>query len=156
MKHHTNYCKWIHCVFILFDHFFKTNLKAICVTVLYYTDGGIIKFPISHQIYYQDIANMPWQHGKKQGCKPMYELALDILQWALDTGFPRSVVLAVSWFGSGPFVKRLKKMGMSYFIEIKHSLNVRVTCKNPKLTPTGKIAKNQYDLIENQHLAVLA
>jgi len=148
MKHHTNYCKWIHGVFILFDHVFKTNLKAICVTVLYYTDGDIIKFPISHRIYYQDKANMPWQHGKKQVCKPKYELALEMLQWALDHDFPRGVVLADSWFGSGPFVKGLKKMGMSYVIEIKHSLKVRVPCKDTKLTPTGKIAKNQYDLIE--------
>ena len=89
MKHHTNYCKWIHGVFILFDHVFKTNLKAICVTVLYYTDGGIIKFPISHRIYYQDKVNMPWQRGKNQVCTPKYELALDMLQWALDHDFPR-------------------------------------------------------------------
>ena len=40
MKHHTNYCKWIHGVFVLFDHAVKTNLKAICVVVLYYNDVG--------------------------------------------------------------------------------------------------------------------
>jgi SRSO17 transposase len=148
MKHHTNYCKWIHGVFILFDHAIKTNLKATCVVVLYYNDGGVIKFPISHKIYYQDTENMSWQNGKRYVCKPKYELAIEMLQWATDHGFPRGIVLADSWFGSGPFVKGLKNLGMSYVIEIKHSLNVRVPCENPKLTPTGKIAKRQYDLIK--------
>ena len=76
MKHHTNYCKWIHGVFVLFDHAMKTNLKAICVVVLYYNDGGTIKFPIAHRIYYQDTEKMPWQNGKKSVCKPKYELAI--------------------------------------------------------------------------------
>jgi hypothetical protein len=146
MKHHTNYCKWIHGVFILFDHALKTNLKAMCIVVLYYNDGGTIKFPITHRIYYQDTSRMPWQKRTAHVCKPKYELAIEMLQWAMDHGFPRGVVLADSWFGSGPFVKGLKKLGMSYVIEIKHSLKVRISCKNPKLTRTGKIAKKQYDL----------
>ena len=148
MKHHTNYCKWIHGVFVLFDHALKTNLKAICIVVLYYSDGGIIKFPISHRIYYQDTDKMPWQNGKKFVCKPKYELAIELIEWAITQGFPRGVVLADSWFGSGPFVKGLKRLGMSYVIEIHKSLKVRNPCKEAKLTPTGKIAKKQYDLIE--------
>ena len=31
-------------------------------------------------------------------------------------------------------------------IEIKNSLKVRTPCSEPKLTPTGKLAKNQYEL----------
>ena len=31
MKHHTNFCKWIHGVFILFDHALHKNLKATCI-----------------------------------------------------------------------------------------------------------------------------
>ena len=146
MKHHTNYCKWIHGVFVLFDHALKTNLKAICVVVLYYNNGGTIKFPIAHRIYYQDTGKMPWQNGKKSICKPKYELAIEMLQWAIDKGFPLGVVLADSWFGSSPFVKGLKRLGMSYVIEIKPTLNVRTPCKELKLTPKGKVAKNQYDL----------
>ena len=146
MKHHTNFCKCIHGVFVLFDHALKTNLKAICIVVLYYNDGGIIKFPIAHRIYYQDTKNMPWQNGKRSVCKPKYELAIEMLQWAIDKGFPLGVVLADSWFGSGPFIKALKHLGMSYVIEIKSSLNVRIPCKEPKLTRTGRVAKNQYDL----------
>ena len=148
MKHHTNYCKCIHGVFVLFDHALKTNLRAICVVVLYYNDGGIIKFPIAHRIYYKDTENMPWQNGKKFVCKPKYALAIEMLQWAVHKGFPRGVVLADSWFGSAPFVKGLKRLGMSYVIEIKPTLNVRIPCKEPKLTPKGRVAKNQYDLIQ--------
>lgn len=149
MKHHTNFCKWIHGVFVLFDHALKTNLKATCIVVLYYNDGGIIKFPIAHRIYYQDSNKMPpWQKGKKHICKPKYELAIDMLQWAIDKGFPRGVVLADSWFGSGPFVKGLKNLGLSYVIEIKSTLTIRIPCKKPKLTPTGKISKKQHDLIK--------
>jgi len=146
MTHHTNYCKWIHGVFVLFDHALKTNLKAICVVVLYYSDGGVIKFPIAHRIYYQNTDKMPWQKGKKYVYKPKYELAIEMLQWAVNEGFPKGIVLADSWFGSGPFIKGLKRLKMSYVVEIKNSLKVRMPCKEPKLTPKGKIAKNQYDL----------
>ena len=52
MKHHTNFCKWIHGAFVLFDHAMKTNLKATCLIFLYYSDGGFIKFPIAFRIYY--------------------------------------------------------------------------------------------------------
>jgi hypothetical protein len=30
MKHHSKFCKWIHGVFVLFDHALGTNLKATC------------------------------------------------------------------------------------------------------------------------------
>jgi len=148
MRHHTNYCKWIHGVFVLFDHALKTNLKAICVVVLYYSDGGSIKFPITHRIYYKDTANMPWQKGKSYVCKPKYELAIEMLKWAMDNGFPNCIVLADSWFGTGPFIKGLKGIKLSYVVEVKDSYNIRVPCKKPNLTPKGKLAKNQYDLIK--------
>ncbi len=68
---------------------------------------------------------MLWQKGKKHICKPKYELAIDMFQWAIDRGFPRGIVLADSWFGSGPFVKGLKGLKLSYVIEIKSTLTVR-------------------------------
>ena len=148
MKHHTNYCKWIHGVFVLFDHALKTNLKCICIVVLYYSDGRSIKLPITHRTYYKDTDNMPWQCGKKYVCTSKYMLAVEMLQWALDNGFPRCIVLADSWFGTGPFVEELKRLKLSYVLEIKRDYKVRVPCKEPKLTPTGRLAKNQYDLKE--------
>jgi hypothetical protein len=147
MQHHTNYCKWIHGIFVLFDHTLKTNLKAICITVLYYSDGESVKFPIKHEIYYKETDNMPWQHGKKYVCIPKYDLAVGMLEWALHHGFPRCMVLADSWFGIGPFIKELQRLRLSYVVEIKNTYTVRMPCKAPKLTPTGKLAKNQYNLM---------
>ena len=39
MKHHTKFCKWIHGVFVLFDHALNTKLKAACIVFLYLSDG---------------------------------------------------------------------------------------------------------------------
>jgi len=144
MKHHTNFCKWIHGVFVLFDHALKTNMKAVCIVFLYYSDGGNVKFPINFRIYYQDTKKMPWQKKKKSVYKAKYDLALEMIEWALDKGFPRGVVLADSWFGSGPFIEGLKNFGMSYVIEIKSSFKVRMPFTEPMLTAKGKIAKRQY------------
>jgi len=146
MKHHTKLCKWIHGVYILFDHVFNTNLKANCIVVLYYTDGESIKFPITFRIYYQDSNKMPWLRGKKFVCKKKYELAVEMLEWAMERGFPKGIVLADSWFAVGPFIKELKRLKLGYVLETRDNYNVRTPCKQPKLTPKGRLAKNQYDL----------
>ena len=90
---------------------------------------------------------MAWQLGKSRECKTKYTLAIEMLDWALQIGFPKCTVLADSWFGIGPFIKELSRLGLSYVVEIKKSYNVKTPCKELKLTPTGKKAKNQLDLI---------
>ena len=70
MKHHTNFCKWIHGVFVLFDHAAKTNLKATCIVFLYYNDGAFIKFPVTYRIYHQATSKMPWQRESRRNVKP--------------------------------------------------------------------------------------
>jgi hypothetical protein len=146
MTHHSKFCQWLHGVFILFDHAIGTNLKARCIVVLYYSDGESAKFPLAFRIYYQESSKMPWARRKKLVHKTKNELAIEMLEWALAKGYPPCTVLADSWFGVEPFIKGLKRLGLSYVIEIKNSLKVRVTCSKPKLTPTGKLAKNQYEL----------
>jgi hypothetical protein len=149
MKHHTFLCKCIHGVCVLFDHVLKTNLKAICIVFLYYSDGMLIKFPIGFRIYYQEQGKkLPWQKGKEIISKKKYELAIELLERALEMGFPRGTVLADSWFGIGPFVRELKRLKLSYVVEIKSNYNVRVTSKEPKLTPKGKLSKNQTEMIK--------
>lgn len=150
MKHHTKFCKWIHGVSVLFDHALNTNLKAICLVVLYYSDGCIIKFPIKFEIYYkkelEGKKTMPWRRRKEYACKTKYDLAIEMIEWAIKTGFPSCTVLADSWFGIGPFIKKLRKLNLIYVLEIKTSYNVKIPCETPRLTKTGKLAKNQYDL----------
>lgn len=152
MKHHTNFCKWIHGVSILFDHALKTNLKACCVVVLYYNDGATMKFPIDFRIYYQEKSKSnkisPWLLRKRFVYKSKYELAVEMIERAMKNGFPACVVLADSWFGIGPFVKELRRLKLSYVLEIKSNYKIREPLKTPRLTPTGKLAKKQYELIE--------
>ena len=145
MKHHSKFCKWIHGVFVLFDHALGTNLKATCIVFLYYSDGSLIKFPIAFRIFYQETSKMAWQRGKKRQYKSKYDLATEMLEWALKVGFAKSTVLADSWFCTGPFIRDLKRLGLSYIIEVKSNYTVRVASKQPKLTPKGRLAKRQYD-----------
>ncbi|BBO93070.1 hypothetical protein DSCOOX_62500 [Desulfosarcina ovata subsp. ovata] len=144
MKHHTKFCKWIHGVFVLFDHAFGTNMKATCLVFVYYSDGNLIKFPINFRMFHKETGTMPWQRGKAHPYKTKYALAVEILEWALEVGFPPSMVLADSWFCTGPFIKELKRLELSYIIELKPNYTVRVPCQPPKLTPKGRLSKNQY------------
>lgn len=145
MKHHTKFCKWIHGVFVLFDHALGTNLKATCLVFLYFSDGNLIKFPINFRIFYKETGKMSWQRGKTPPHQTKYELAVELLEWVLKVGFPPSMVLADSWFCTGPFIKELKRLNLNYIIELKPNYTVRVPCKTAKLTPKGKLSKNQYD-----------
>ncbi|MCK5228949.1 MAG: transposase [Desulfobulbaceae bacterium] len=149
MKHHTKFCKWIHGVFTLFDHALQTNLKAICVVALYYCDGKQIQFPITFRIYYKGTGKlMPWQKGKQAQCTKKYDLAVEMLEWALSMGFPKSIVLADSWYGISAFVKELNRLKLGYVLEIRNNFSVKAPCKEPKLTPKGKLSKNQFDFIK--------
>jgi len=147
LSHHTDFCKWVHGVFVLFDHTLKTNLKAICIVFLYYTNGKSVNFPIAFRIFYKDTNVMKWQHSGTHKHKPKYTLATEMLRWALSVGFPRCVVLADSWFGIEPFIKELNNIGLSYVIEIKSNYTTKVACEIPKRTPTGRVAKKQYDSV---------
>jgi len=145
MKHHSKFCNWIHGAQILFDHALGTNLKATCIVFLYYSDGALIKFPICHRIYYQDKSTMPWRKRKQFDVKSKNEIAIEMLEWALKTGFPKCTVLADAWFGVEPFIKGLKRLELNYVVEIKSNLNVIEACKEPKQTKTGKLCKKQFD-----------
>ncbi len=147
LQHHTKLCQWIHGVCVLFDHVCQTNVKAVCLVVVYYSDGVLIKFPIGFRIYYKEHgARLPWQRRKTFEYKKKYLLAIEIIEWAVDLGFPGCLVLADSWYGISPFVKELKRLKLGYVLEIQARNTVRVACKTPRLTPTGRIARKQYVL----------
>lgn len=148
MKHHTKFCKWIHGAQILFDHAFGTNLKATCIVFLYYSDGALSKFPITHRIFYQEKSSMPWRKHKDIVHKTKNELAIEMIEWAIDNGFPKCVVLADSWFCVEPFIKGLKRLKLDYVLEIKPNFNVKIACDKPKVTKTGKLCKNQFNLVK--------
>ncbi len=147
LNHHTRLCTWIHGVCVLFDHVMQTNLKAVCIVVLYYSDGVLIKFPVCFRIYYKEEGSrMPWQRRIPWEYKTKYLLASEMLEWAMNLGFPGCLVLADSWYGIGPFVKELTRLKLKYILEIKAQYTVKTPCKTPKLTPTGRLAKHQIDV----------
>lgn len=147
LQHHTRLCQWIHGVCVLFDHVIRTNLKAVCIVVVYYSDGLLIKFPVGFRIYYQEQGSrLPWQRHTHFEYKKKYLLAIEIIEWALDLGFPRCMVLADSWYGISPFVKELTRLKLGYVLEISTKNRIRTTGARPRLTPTGKLAKKQYTL----------
>ena len=66
--------------------------------------------------------------------------------WVLEKGYPKCIVLADSWYCCEPFIEHLKRLKLNYVFEMPGDLNIRITCSETKLTPTGRVAKNQYDL----------
>jgi len=113
-----------------------------------YSDGALIKFPISMRIFIKEKGKMPWLKRKTKEFKTKNELAIVMIEQALKKGFPECAVLADAWFGTGPFEKVLRRLELSYILKVKPSFNVREKCKVLKLTKTGRLAKNQYDLIQ--------
>ena len=146
MLHHTKFCKWIHGVSFLFDHGLGATLKATCVVFLYFNDGKGQKFFIDFRIFYQEDSKMPWYRKGKYVHKKKYELAIEMIEGALNKGFSACMVLADSWYGIEPFVKELRRLKLSYILEITTKNKVKVDREEPKLTPTGKLAKKQFEL----------
>ena len=146
MLHHTKFCKWIHGVSFLFDHGLGATLKATCVVFLYFNDGKGQKFFIDFRIFYQEDSKMPWYRKGKYVHKKKYELAIEMIEGALNKGFAACMVLADSWYGIEPFVKELRRLKLRYILEITTKNKVKVDRQEPKLTPTGKLAKKQFEL----------
>ena len=82
---------------------------------------------------------------KKHHHKTKYALAVEMLEIALKRGFPKCTVLADSWFCTQSFIKELNRLHLSYVLEIKDGYTIEQPCKEPKLTPKGKLAKNQHE-----------
>ena len=146
MLHNSKFCKWIHGVSFLFDHALGATLKARCVVFLYFNDGKGQKFFIDFRIFYQEDSKMPWYRKGKYVHKKKYELAIEMIEGALNKGFAACMVLADSWYGIEPFVKELRRLKLSYILEITTKNKVKVDREEPKLTPTGKLAKKQFEL----------
>ena len=146
MLHNSKFCKWIHGVSFLFDHALGATQKARCVVFLYHNDGKGQKFFIDFRIFYQEDSKMPWYRKGKYVHKKKYELAIEMIEAALNKGFAACMVLADSWYGIEPFVKELRRLKLSYILEITTKNKAKVDCEEPKLTPTGKLAKKQFEL----------
>ena len=132
MEHHTKLCKFIHGVCRHWDHVFRTNMSAKCIVFLYYSEGGVIKFPIGWRIYF------------KGGKKTKNDLALELIREGIKRGFPCGVVLADSWYCVEPFIRELRWMGLRYVLEIKTNATVRRSIKRTEEQRRGRKRKKWY------------
>jgi len=132
MEHHTKLCKFIYGVCRHWDHVFGTNVSAKCLVFLYYSEGGVIKFPIGWRIYF------------KGGKKTKNDLALELIQEGMRRGFPCGVVLADSWYCVEPFVRELRWMGLRYVLEIKTNTTIQEPIKRQEEKRRGRKRKKWY------------
>lgn len=132
MEHHTKLCKFIYGVCRHWDHVFRTNVSAKCLVFLYYSEGGVIKFPIGWRIYF------------KGGKKTKNDLALELIREGIKRGFPCGVVLADSWYCVEPFVRELRWMGLRYVLEIKTNATIREPIKKGEGKKRGRRRKRWY------------
>jgi hypothetical protein len=114
LEHHSVLCRLIYGVFKHWDHVFGKTMAAKCLVFLYYSQGGLIKFPIGWRIYV------------KGGKKTKNDLAIELIREGIRRGFPCGVVMADSWYCVEPFVKRLQRMRLKYILDLKTNATIRV------------------------------
>jgi len=107
-------------------------MSAKCIVFLYYSEGGVIKFPIGWRIYF------------KGGKKTKNDLALELIREGIKRGFPCGVVLADSWYCVEPFIRELRWMGLRYVMEIKTNATVRRPIKRTEEQRRGPKRKKWY------------
>jgi hypothetical protein len=132
MSKHTKLCRFIYGVCKHWDHVFNTMTAAKCLVFLYYSENGVIKFPIGWKIYFRN------SNTTKN------DLAIELIEEALEKGFKCSVVLADSWFCVNPFIKELQRLKLRYVLEAKTNTSVKVKIKKKETTGRGRKRKNWY------------
>ena len=135
MEKHSKLCRFIHGVSKHWDHVFHTTVSAKCLVFLYYSEGGLIKFPIGWRIYYEG------------GKKTKNDLAIELIEQALGRGFPCAMVLADAWFCVEPFVRELKRLGLSYILDLKRNSSVRIPMKRSEGKSRGRKRQKWYTTV---------
>jgi len=118
MKHHSKFCKTIYGVYWLFDHVVNSNVHAKCILFSYLIVNDTIRFPIGWKIFEQ-VEKSKKEKGEK-GVKK-WELALELIDDAIEAGFAIEVVLFDSWYCNYGMAKGLKSRKIHWISEIKAS-----------------------------------
>jgi len=116
MKHHSKFCKMIYGVYWLFDHVVNSNVHAKCIVFAYLIINDTIRFPIGWRIFEQ-IEKSKKNKGEK-GVKK-WELALELIDDAIEVGFTIETVLFDSWYCNHGMAKGLKSRKIHWISEIK-------------------------------------
>jgi hypothetical protein len=122
MKHHSKFCQAIHGVYWLFDHVIGASCKAKCIVFAYLIVNETIRFPIGWRVFEQKERQKPSKTNAKDvnGVKK-WELALELINDAIDLGFSIEAVLFDSWYCVHGMVKELDKKKIKWISEIKTS-----------------------------------
>lgn len=68
------------------------------------------------------------------GYSPKWQLALDMIESAIEAGLPQGIVLADSGYGqTGAFREKLDSLGLTYAVDVKSNMLVRRVCAGGKL-----------------------
>ena len=132
LEHHTSLCRFIHGVCRHWDHVFGKSTSAKCLVFLYYSQGGLIKFPIGWRIYFRG------------GKKTKNDLAIELIRKARERGFPCGVVMADSWFCVEPFVRRLQRMRLRYILDLKTNATIRLPIEQREEKRRGRKRQKWY------------
>jgi DDE superfamily endonuclease len=116
MKHHSKFSKTIYGVFWLFDHVINGNAHAKCIVFAYLIVNETIRFPIGWRVFEQ-VEKSKKEKGVKGVNK--WELALELLDEAVDAGLTIEVVLFDSWFCVYGMIQGLKSRNLHWISEIK-------------------------------------
>jgi DDE superfamily endonuclease len=106
MEHHSKGCKTIANVYWLFDHVVGGCINARCIVFAYVVINECVRFPIGWRIY------------KRKG-KNKWQLAIELVDEAIQLGLNIDVVMFDSWFCVSGMINALSKRKLLFIADLK-------------------------------------
>jgi Transposase DDE domain len=128
MEHHSKGCRTIANVYWLFDHVIGSCINARCIVFAYVVINECVRFPIGWRIY------------KRKG-KNKWQLAVELVDEAIQLGINIDVVMFDSWFCVSGMINALVKRKLLFIADLKsnHTAEflVQDTTRKIKLNVNG-------------------
>ncbi len=106
MEHHSKGCRTIANVYWLFDHVIGGCINARCIVFAYIVINECVRFPIGWRIY------------KRKG-KNKWQLAIELVDEAINLGLSIDVVMFDSWFCVSGMINALVKRKLLFIADLK-------------------------------------
>jgi hypothetical protein len=106
MEHHSKGCKTIANVYWLFDHVIGGCTNARCIVFAYVIVNECVRFPIG------------WRIFKRKG-KNKWQLAIELVDEAIELGLNIDVVMFDSWFCVSGMINALIKRELLFIADLK-------------------------------------
>ena len=111
MEHHSKGCRTIANVYWLFDHVIGSCINARCIVFAYIVINECVRFPIGWRIY------------KREG-KNKWQLAVELVDEAIQLGISIDVVMFDSWFCVSGMISALVKRKLLFIADLKSNHTV--------------------------------